>query len=128
MKLEFGPWLPDLPDLDNPGCVEAKNCLPINGAYTPLKSLQTFSSALTSKCLGAFTTIDGSGDAQNFAGDVDTLYQLNSALNYARINTASYSLAGAWDFAQLCDRVVACEAKQDSVIVHPVRQPRGRVK
>lgn len=23
---------------------------------------------------------------------------------------------------------VACEAKQDSVIVHPVRQPRGRVK
>ena len=23
---------------------------------------------------------------------------------------------------------VACEAKQDSVIVHPVRQPRGKVK
>lgn len=34
-KFKFGAWLPDQPDLDNPGIVEAKNILPVGGQYVP---------------------------------------------------------------------------------------------
>ena len=31
----YGPWLPDLPDADHPGLVEAKNVYRLNGSYHP---------------------------------------------------------------------------------------------
>lgn len=34
-KFKFGEWLPDLPDLDNPGLLEALNVLSYSGAYIP---------------------------------------------------------------------------------------------
>ena len=29
----FGEWLPDLPDLNNPGCTECINLSPLQGGY-----------------------------------------------------------------------------------------------
>ncbi len=49
-KIKFGDWLPDQPDLDNPGLVEALNLLPVGdpkNGYKPYSSLATFGSALS---------------------------------------------------------------------------------
>jgi hypothetical protein len=35
----FKEWLPDLPDLDNPGLIEALNVVPIDSAYEPFRPL-----------------------------------------------------------------------------------------
>lgn len=38
-KFQFGPWLPDLPELDNPGLLEASNLLWVAGSYQPYSSI-----------------------------------------------------------------------------------------
>src|SRR6185437_12630452 len=39
-KFRFGEWLPDLPELDNPGLLEASNVLWSGGAYVPYTPFQ----------------------------------------------------------------------------------------
>lgn len=58
----FKDWLPDQPDLNNPGLIEAKNVLPVAGSYRSFKSLTALaSSTLGSQPLGAFYPLTGSG-------------------------------------------------------------------
>ena len=52
-KMVFGEWLPDQPDLDNPGATIAKNVLPYVQTYGSFKSLQSFSTALSGACTGS---------------------------------------------------------------------------
>ena len=40
VTVPFGPWLPDLPDADHPGLVEAKNVYRLNGAYQPQRDIE----------------------------------------------------------------------------------------
>jgi hypothetical protein len=39
VPIEFGEWLPDLPEVDNPGAVEALNVIPSEGCYTPFRDM-----------------------------------------------------------------------------------------
>jgi hypothetical protein len=43
LKALFGEWLPDLPDLDNPGLTEANNVIPSDGGYKPFRPLTSLS-------------------------------------------------------------------------------------
>lgn len=79
MKLAFGPWLPDLPDLGNPGNTDAKNVIPTSAGYTPWYGLNQYSSALTARAQGAFATKDNAGTTHVYAGDATKLYLLSSA-------------------------------------------------
>lgn len=43
----FGEWLPDLPDLNNPGITEALNVLPVDSGYTPYLPFVATGTAIT---------------------------------------------------------------------------------
>lgn len=100
MKIDFGNWMPDLPDLSNPGCLEARNVLPRPGGYGQMKNLASFSGALNSVCLGAVWMPDLTGNPVNFAGDSQRLYKYAPATaTWADVSrTATYAAAVSWKF------------------------------
>ena len=92
MKLEFGPWLPDLPEFGNPGSTDAKNVLPFAKGYLPFYAINAYSSALTARCQGAWATKDNSGTVHDYAGDATKLYLLSSTT----YNDATRTSGGAY--------------------------------
>jgi hypothetical protein len=104
----IGEWLPDLPDRDIGGALEAKNCIPEAKSYRSLNDLSAFSDALTNACVGAFWARDDSGTLFNFAGDSGELYNLLADNTWDAVGGASapYS-ASNWDFAKFGERVIA---------------------
>lgn len=107
MVIEFGAWLPDQPTLDNPGCVVAKNCLPLGRGYKPMPSAVSRAPTLTARCRGAYTCVDLENNPFNFAGDATKLYRLTaSALN---ISGATYTTSADefWEFAKYGEQVIA---------------------
>lgn len=106
MNIAFSEWLPDMSD--NAGDTLAKNVIPKMDSYGELKSLTSFSTALTSACLGAFWMQDGSGVVYNFAGDTDDLYQLTGGTTWNNVSksAAAYSAVN-WEFEKFGDRVLA---------------------
>lgn len=97
MLLDFGPWRPDLPDLDT-GCVEATNVVPGFGLYAPQSSLIAFSGALEERCQGAISVIDISAGTYWFAGDRNRLYIINTTTtswsNISRLTLPNIAVDG----------------------------------
>jgi hypothetical protein len=106
--IQFGEWLPDLPEYMNPGALIAKNVIPQLQSYRGLNSLAAFSNALNNVCLGAFWGRDDANLVYNFAGDVDDLYILDSGNNWVSISgpSAPYG-ATNWEFTQFGTRIIA---------------------
>ncbi len=101
--IEIGEWLPDLPALDNPGVLDAKNVLPFGKSYQSFPSLSVFSSAITARCQGAFSARDKDGNAYNFFGDASKLYQISSGTTPSDASkVGGYTTAADenWEFAQ----------------------------
>lgn len=55
LEIPFRQWLPDQPDLNNPGLVEAKNVMRVNGAYQPVGGIE-FPGGSSSRSLGLLDT------------------------------------------------------------------------
>lgn len=108
MRIEFGEWLPDLPSKDNPGAIEAKNCIPQALSYRSLRSLQSFTSALTTACLGSTWARASNDSIFNFAGDENALYRLSVA-TWADVSKALGYTAARWEFTQFGDRIIAAD-------------------
>jgi hypothetical protein len=109
-KLVFGEWLPDLPYYENPGLVEAKNCIPVDKHYKDFLPLTTEGDALpTSPPMGAFAAIDSNGDPEIYAGSDTDLYQRVSTAWTAR-SAATYGTATYWSFTQFDDEVIGTNA------------------
>lgn len=104
----FGPWTPDRPASANKGCLIAKNVIPQIDGYRDLKSLSSFSNALSSACLGTFWAQDSANTVFNFAGDTANLYRLTGGNTWTNANGAAapYS-ANNWEFTKFGDRVIA---------------------
>lgn len=80
--IPFGPWLPDLPQLNNPGSVMVENLLPISAqSYSPMVDFTAFSSPLAVRCNGLFTCIKSDRTAYNFAATPNRIYLLNTVTN-----------------------------------------------
>jgi hypothetical protein len=108
IDLPFGPWLPDLPALNNPGVVEALNVLPAADGYKPLRRLARYSAPLNGLVRGGFTARDHAGNTYLFAGTADKLYQLAAAGAVDKSGTGYATVDDSyWAFAQWGDRVVA---------------------
>ena len=104
----FGEWLPDLPEYENPGALIAKNVIPQLNSYRELKSLASFSNALTSACLGVFWAQNNSNVVFNFAGDTTTLYELQSGITWTDVNGPSGPYGATnWEFVKFGNRVLA---------------------
>lgn len=114
MLFEFGPWRPDLTDLDT-GVVEATNVVPGFGTYEPQASLATFSGSLSARCQGAISVLDTSKNTFWFAGDQTHLYTINTNTqtwsDVSRLVPLDYSVASTarWSFAQYANNIYATD-------------------
>lgn len=109
VEIDFGEWLPDLPEHNNPGALIALNVIPQLESYRGLNSLQSFTNALGDVCLGSFWAQDDSNTVFNFAGDVDTLYNLVGGTTWTDISGASAPYtADNWEFTKFGENIIAC--------------------
>jgi hypothetical protein len=110
--IPFGEWLPDQPDLENPGATEAKNVVPSTAkSYGPLSTLGSVTDALDARCQGAFSARrDSDGGTYLFAGDAAKLY-LAPAQAFSDVSQAAVTYdcpaTENWEFTQYGDRVIA---------------------
>ena len=103
----FGEWLPDLPEIENPGALTATNVIPAEGFYRPFPDFEPYSSSLTARCRGAFTARDPNGAVNVFACDATKLYRLTAAsTTWSDVSGATYNTGEFGSFAQYGDLVV----------------------
>lgn len=108
MRVQFGEWLPDLPDLDNPGSTTVLNVYPGENCYRPFRALSGYTSALTARCRGAFTARSVADAVHLFAGDATKLYHLvGSSITWDDVSNGTYGADEFWSFAQFGDVVIA---------------------
>lgn len=107
--VKFGPWLPDLPELDNPGLTEALNVLPVSKSYAPYRPLSTQAGALASRPLGGISVRDSSGNSYLYVGTATDLYQRGVGTWTDRSTAVAYTTSALdyWRFCQFDDYVIA---------------------
>lgn len=113
----FKEWLPDQPDLNNPGLIEALNVLPIDEAYEPFLPLEpvsaTVSSTATAFVTGAFIShLNAQSRAyaavEGALAGATRLFESNASLQTWTDVTPGAGLSGSkFRFAQYDDLVIA---------------------
>jgi hypothetical protein len=111
-KSLFGEWLPDIPEYQNPGLVEARNCIPVDDYYTDFSELAGSGSTLAAAPLGAFAAVDSSGDPEIYAGTATQLYERVGSAWTAR-SAVTLGATSYWRFAQFDDQVFATDYNDD---------------
>lgn len=113
---QFGPWRPDLPEILNPGVLEATNVVQEVGSYEPQPGLVGVSSSLTVTIVGAFSCLDGTGNVNWFAGTASDLWRMTktSQPNWSLVGSG-YTLTpeDRWEFAKYGERVFATAPTED---------------
>lgn len=106
----IGNWRPDLPALNNPGALLAKNVLPFGpNSYKPLRQLVGIAEALDTQTRGNYWAIQG-GTKYNFAGDTSKLYLNDGAGSWDDVSkTATVYSANRWEFIKFLNRVIATD-------------------
>lgn len=98
-------WLPDLPALGNPGELEAKNVLSVDGTYRNYEPIGGYTAGtLPAMPLGAFKS-DGTAGAYVYAGTSQRIYQYQ-ATGWTVASTASSGVE-YWQFAMYEDLIFA---------------------
>lgn len=105
LLLPVGPWLPDMPDLSNPGSPNVRNVVPRTpSSYGPIQQPAPYASnALTARCQGANAYLDASGNVYLFSGDVNDLYLMvsgSTAWSKVSKSPAAYTAPsdGQWNY------------------------------
>jgi len=121
MLIEFPEFTPDLPDINNPGMILAKNVIPAGTSYKSAPNLETYStSALEGTVKGAFSARDPETDtAFNFAGTSSKLYLLGATSggvwdDVSKSGGYSVTTDEQWQFAQFGDEVIAVAITVDT--------------
>ena len=124
--IRFGEWLPDQPDLDNPGVTVATNVVPAAGGYRSFPSFISFSNAADERIRGMYAAKDSSDNVSLFAGDDGKLYKFNQGTSnlddVSKSGTPAYDLAGVerWRFAQFGTKVIAAGGTGEELQVFDV--------
>lgn len=107
-RVMFGEWLPDQPEFENPGLIEARNCMPVDGSYTDFASVNAYDDALAAAPIGAYATIDDSGDPEIYAGTLTKLYE-KVGTSWTDRTTGAYTTAAGdyWRFTQFDNYVIS---------------------
>ncbi len=108
-SVRFGEWLPDMPDLTNPGSLVASGVIPDLRGYRPFPSLAAQTNALTEEALGVFSATDPSNNIYVYAGDASKLYEMVDLTFTDESKGGGYTVASGdiWEFALFKDRVIA---------------------
>ena len=101
ITVEFGVFAPDLPDLGNPGNIEALNVYPNERSYSPVKSLAAQTNALESQVLGSIVARDSTNTIYTYAGTGTKLYELigDSFTDESKVGGYSTASGESWEFA-----------------------------
>lgn len=112
LSFEFGPWVPDIPQLMNPAfppqtdayfklgqvsLIEANNCIWTANGYRSFSPL-VGTPALPVKCIGAISCYDTTGTVQYFAGTSGHLYKLIAGVWNEVSIAGGYSASTNWSF------------------------------
>lgn len=115
ITLPAAEYTPDMPEYQNPGSDNIRNCLPRTPqSYGPASDISPFSNAITARCQGAISVTDSSGNSYTFSGDANNLYkQTSSSLTPSTVSngTNPYACAsdGQWDFEFMGQRIIASD-------------------
>lgn len=110
ISIDLGQWLPDLDPLDNPGCLEALNCIPEKGYYRQLNSLVSYAPAVTPVPHSGFWVESSNGVVFTFLGTDNGLFLYNiGTQSWDDVSNGGFSPSGAshWQFARFGSRVIA---------------------
>jgi hypothetical protein len=109
--LSFGDWMPDMPDLENPGAIEAHNVFPAaGGGYSPFPKLLSDADPLPSTVIGALLTFDANSKEAFYAGVKDGIWMRNlSSPNFTNLLTLGTAVDESiyWNFTPFGDNIVA---------------------
>lgn len=110
--INFGEYLPDMPPLDNPGLLDARNVFPGSTGYRPVPAATPYSTnTLDTRPQGAFSVTDNTPNAQiyTFVGTSDKLYQLdiNSWTNVSKGGGYATTEEDDWEFVHWGNDVIA---------------------
>ena len=109
MRIRFGEWLPDQPALNNPGSALVKNVIPYAQAYGPLRSLSSFTGALTEACVSAIWAKDTDGDTYNHAGSASALWSLGNDYDWDDVSQVGGYNNANWEWTQYGNRLIAVD-------------------
>tara|TARA_R110000803_G_scaffold23517_3_gene57648 strand:+ start:5338 stop:6786 length:1449 start_codon:yes stop_codon:yes gene_type:complete len=108
MLFENGEWLPDQPDLGNPGSTVAKNVYPNQRGFEPFGSLMYLSAAMDARPLGGTSLTSEDGTSRVYVGVATKIYSLDAATVTDRSVAGGYTdTATFWDMAAYGDIAVA---------------------
>lgn len=108
LRVPFGEWTPDQPSLVSSQV--AKNVIPYATAYGPLNSLESFTDALASACLGSFWAKQSNGTIHNHAGTATTLEALQSDNTWDDVSKAlGYANVTSWEWTLYGNRMIAVD-------------------
>ena len=119
--LKFGEWLPDMPEIDNPGCTEVQNVIPFGpGGYKPFGDfLESSTTALSSQCLGAITAKGSDTVVSAYAGDATKLYYLNGQVWTSAGTGFTLSSTDRWEFVKVpnAEKMLACSIGEVTQVI-----------
>jgi hypothetical protein len=109
--LPLADYMPDQPDLSNPGVTLAKNCIPKAQTFGPMAKLAGYTEALASTPKGAYS-FQRDGTNYVFAGTAAKLYKLDTDKTWEDVTRSSggdYSVGSddMWRMVDYGDLVVA---------------------
>lgn len=108
--IEFGEWLPDLPEYENPGATVANGVYPARKSYRPIGALSAVSSnALDARCLGSASMKSGDGVSITLAGNASKIYKLigGAFTDISKSGGYSTGLEQRWRFSIFGDNIIA---------------------
>lgn len=111
--ISFGEWLPDQPELGNPGLIEANNVYPSSDYYIHFNGLATLpGGALPATGRGLTTGVLPSASNRYYAGTVDRLYMTDAGGTFVSRSAATFTALTAlrdWDFLQFAGKMIAAQ-------------------
>ena len=111
-EIPLGPFMPDAPDYKNPGCVVARNVIPITGGYGPFPAATGSGDSLSSQVVkGARFFRDDSGNAVYCGGTASNLFVRQGGT----ISSTAASDPGTdqfWRFEQFNNFIIAVSSAQ----------------
>jgi len=110
----YGPWLPDVDDLNSTTTPVASGCLPTARGWGPWPSLSAVTAAVPGVVRGAFMARTSSGSAVAFCGTATELYKLVSGTwtDVSRLAGGNYQLPidNYWTYDQQDKYLFAAQA------------------
>lgn len=112
-SIVFKEWLPDQPENGNPGLIEAKNVVPIDGGYAPFKPILeaslAYGTAPANPVQGGIWARNTAGSAVLYVASQTALSAYYAPNGWTNLSASTYNAGSGdnWDFAQYEDLVIA---------------------